>query len=62
MNKKKLLRIPYFQGALRPQAFREGEELMIRFEEEEAVLFRRLVEFVFEGQVSRGKISIMQPH
>jgi hypothetical protein len=39
----------FFEAAIREDAFIEGQQGKISFEEEDPVLFRRVVEFLYEG-------------
>jgi len=49
VHREKLVQIPYFAAALRKDSFIEGREGKVNFEEEDPILFRRVVEFIYEG-------------
>jgi hypothetical protein len=49
VHKGNLTHIPFFRAALRDDAFIEGQQGKINFEEENPVLVRRVVEFIYEG-------------
>jgi hypothetical protein len=53
--------IPYFAAALREDAFIEGQQGSISFEDEVAV-FRHFVEFIYEGDCfPRWKKPLQEP-
>lgn len=49
VHKEKLIHLPYFEAAMREDTFLEGHQGRIDFEEEDPMLFRRVVEFLYEG-------------
>ncbi|KAH6669328.1 hypothetical protein B0J14DRAFT_598426 [Halenospora varia] len=58
VHKDKLIHIPFFRAALREDAFIEGRQNKIDFEEEDPILFRRVVAFIYEGDCfPRQKLS-----
>jgi hypothetical protein len=50
VHKEKLIHLPYFEAALREDTFAEGQQRKIFFEEDDPILFRRVVEFMYEGE------------
>ncbi|KAH6668316.1 hypothetical protein B0J14DRAFT_159378 [Halenospora varia] len=49
VHKEKLIHLPFFEAAIREDTFIEGQQGKISFEEEDPMLFRRVVEFIYEG-------------
>lgn len=43
------MHIPYFAASFQENAFMEGKQQVISFEEEDAGVFRHAVEFIYEG-------------
>ncbi|CAG8960980.1 hypothetical protein HYFRA_00002518 [Hymenoscyphus fraxineus] len=49
VHEERIIHIPFFHAALKPDAFLEGQERKIRFGEECPDIVSRFVEFVYEG-------------
>ncbi|KAH8810707.1 hypothetical protein F5884DRAFT_780179 [Xylogone sp. PMI_703] len=54
---KRFIDLPYFNAALREDAFIEGQQGKIDFEEEDPAVFRRVVEFLYEGDCFPRKLK-----
>lgn len=62
VHKDKLVSIPYFAAALQENAFLEGQQHKISFEEEDVAVFRHCVEFIYEGDCfPRWKKPLQEP-
>ena len=49
VHKEKLIHLLYFKAAFREGTFVEGHQGRIDFEEEDPMMFRRVAEFIYEG-------------
>ncbi|OBT60085.1 hypothetical protein VE03_10363 [Pseudogymnoascus sp. 23342-1-I1] len=49
VHKEKLIHIPFFKAAFRENAFAEGHQGEINFKDGDPIVFRRVVEFIYEG-------------
>lgn len=57
VHEHQLLEIPFFRGALRPDAFLESEQKCVKFEEEDPEIFSRLLEYLYEGDCFPRQVS-----
>ncbi|KFY80306.1 hypothetical protein V499_00824 [Pseudogymnoascus sp. VKM F-103] len=49
VHKEKLTHIPFFKAVFRENAFAKGHQVEVNFEDGDPILFRRVVEFIYEG-------------